>query len=320
MRSTRSLLAFLSISAITHPNAYAQSTTNPTKRAELALSALQIWYNVGTGLWNTCGWWNSANVMTMIGNLAKHDPQNAKVQDLAKRIFANTIVQAPAKNPDPGAESRPLQRRDNETMYQLFNTSTSGYEKSVASNGEYITTYPLDWAKPSGAYIDIKTLPIFQALDADQSPIQSTAAPPNPKDWLDGYYDDDLWWALAWISAYDITKNIQYLQLAEGIFTAVAAKAWPTRCYNGGIFWRSQHDYMNAIANELFLSTAAHLANRAQNKGFYVEWAQRELEWFLKTGMINDEGTINDGLTEDCENDGKVNDISSTAVKTRREC
>lgn len=63
---------------------------------------------------------------------------------------------------------------------------------------------------------------------------------------------------------------------------------------------------MNAIANELFFSTAAHLANRAQNKSFYVDWAQRSLAWFLKSGMINSRGTINDGLTEACVNNNQT--------------
>jgi len=36
--------------------------------------------------------------------------------------------------------------------------------------------------------------------------------------WTDGSYDDDSWWALAWITAYDVTKNQEYLNLAIGIF------------------------------------------------------------------------------------------------------
>jgi hypothetical protein len=290
----------------TLPNTFAQSfdTSDPTKRAELTLSALHIWYNAGTGIWDTTGWWNSANVMTMMGNLAKADSKNAQVQDLVKKVFANTIVQAPAKNPQPGVEGQAgeLRKRTNGTDFNIFNgtENETGYTKSIGSNGEYITTYPTDWTKNTGAYTDVKNLPINQPEGK-----ASTAAAPNPDDWLDGFYDDDLWWALGWINAYDITKNIEYLQLAEGIFMAVT-KAWPTRCGNGGIFWSWRQDYMNAIANELFLSTAAHLANRAENKSFYVDWADRSLAWFLDTGMINEKGTINDGLTESCENNGDV--------------
>jgi hypothetical protein len=293
MRPSFLLSCCLSIAAI--PNAYSQSTTtDPTKRAELALSALQIWYNAGTGLWNTCGWWNSANVLTMIGNLAKRD-SNPQLVDLAKRIFENTIVQAPANNPQPGVENQSTTKRDLEL-------EGSGYNKSISQDGEYFTEYPEGWAA-SSAYVDVKDLPFMKA-GQEGAPV-SAAAAPQASAWLDGFYDDDLWWALGWIGAYDVTQNIEYLQLAEGIFMAVT-KAWPTRCGNGGIWWSWRKDYMNAIANELFLSTAAHLANRAENKSFYVDWAKRELEWFLGTGMINARGTINDGLTESCENNNQV--------------
>ncbi|KAI7474106.1 hypothetical protein KC351_g10751 [Hortaea werneckii] len=63
--------------------------------------------------------------------------------------------------------------------------------------------------------------------------------------------------------------------------------------------------YVNAIANELFLDVAAHLANRAFRKSYYLDWAQREWAWFQGSGMINSESTINDGLDLDtCENNG----------------
>jgi hypothetical protein len=202
-----------------------QSITNPTTRAEFALSALQIWYNAGTGLWNTCGWWNSANVMTMITNLAKYD-SSPQLQDLSKRIFANTIVNAPAKNPQPGVEGQALSQRKVSTV------ANTGYDKISGDEGEVITTYPKGWSKIRWDQ-DYKVEDIQLKLQGD--PV-NVAAVPNPSDWLDGFYDDDLWWALAWIGAYDITKNVQYLQLAEGIFMATT-KVWPTRCFDGGIWW-----------------------------------------------------------------------------------
>jgi len=279
--------------------------TDPTKRAEYALSTLQIWYNAGTGVWDTAGWWNTANIMTMIGNMAKANPQDVQLHDLTTRIFSNTLIKAPSKNPQPGIEQelRKQMRTGNMTFTQVNATGLqSGYMKDLNPlNHEPHTSYPYDWYE-RGPYVDITDISTSKTEDRDGSQ-KFLETSPNPEDWLDGFYDDDLWWALAWINAFDITGNTGYLTLAEGIFAAVS-KTWPTRCFNGGVFWSWEKEYMNAITNELFMSTAAHLANRVSTvrKVEYVDWAKRTLAWFLKSGMINNQGTINDGLTEDCQN------------------
>ena len=81
---------------------------------------------------------------------------------------------------------------------------------------------------------------------------------------------------------------------------------WPTTCGNGGVWWDTTHTYINAIPNELFLSVAGHLANRVSNPDYYIDWAKREWEWFLASGMINEDNLINDGLTTSCENNGET--------------
>ncbi|KAH9866310.1 hypothetical protein J1614_008876 [Plenodomus biglobosus] len=310
-----SLLQSLLVCIPLIPDVYAQSfedtITDPTKRAEYALSTLQIWYNAGAGLWDTAGWWNGANIMTMVGNFAKADPDNARLQSLVPRIFENTLMQAPSRNPQPGIETEELRRRDLDTRnntFTVFNATglETGYKKLLdPSTKEPLTIYPSTWHDP-GPYIDVTSLPIFKSDAQAKAGFQEVLATSlNPDDWLDGFYDDDLWWALAWINAYDLTQNPSYLTLAEGIFNAVT-RVWPSRCFNGGIYWNWEREYVNAIPNELFMSTAAHLANRVSvdRKGDYVDWARRTLAWFLRSGMINEEGTINDGLTEDCENNG----------------
>lgn len=35
---------------------------------------------------------------------------------------------------------------------------------------------------------------------------------------LNGFYDDELWWTLAWIKVYDVTGQSQYLTKAAEIF------------------------------------------------------------------------------------------------------
>jgi predicted alpha-1,6-mannanase (GH76 family) len=120
---------------------------------------------------------------------------------------------------------------------------------------------------------------------------------------LNNFYDDEGWWALAWIDVYDLTHQQQYLQMAASIFEDMA-KGWDDTC-SGGIWWSKDRKYKNAIANELFLSVAAHLVARSKNKrqrAQYLDWAQREWQWFSHAGMINASDQINDGLDAKCAN------------------
>jgi predicted alpha-1,6-mannanase (GH76 family) len=124
--------------------------------------------------------------------------------------------------------------------------------------------------------------------------------------WLNDYYDDEGWWALGWIAAYDLTGRTEYLNTAIHIFEDMTG-GWTTPC-NGGIWWNKPKGSISAISNELFLSTAAHLANRvgADKKAEYVNWARMEWDWFWLSGIINSDGLVNDGIDKTtCKNDGK---------------
>lgn len=122
---------------------------------------------------------------------------------------------------------------------------------------------------------------------------------------LNEYYDDEGWWALGWIEAFDLTQDVRYLAAAEAIFRDMTL-GLTTPC--GGIWWNKSHTYIASIANELFLSVAAHLANRAQGsegRAAYRNRALKHWHWFLKIGVINSHGTINDGITtKTCSNNG----------------
>lgn len=182
------------------------------------MAALQMFYNTGTGLWDTSNWWNAANA-------------------LEATIEYSRLTDS-------------LTYRGN-----IFNTF---YQKPRYAN-----------------FI-------------------------NP--W---FRDDDGWWAIAWIRAYDLTGEQKYLDQAKLIFWDMTT-GWDNVC-NGGLYWHKRElNYKNAITNGLLLSVAAKLHLREPNDKRYLEWSQKIWKWYQQSGMINAENLVNDGLDSNCRNNGKT--------------
>jgi predicted alpha-1,6-mannanase (GH76 family) len=126
---------------------------------------------------------------------------------------------------------------------------------------------------------------------------------------LNGYYDDEGWWANAWIRAFDLTGNTNFLNMAKTIFNDLT-NGWDTTTAgcSGGVWWNKTHTYKNAIPNELFLLAAIRLHQRTPGDTgplSYFYWATNEWAWFKASGMINAENLINDGLNG-CQNNGET--------------
>lgn len=121
-------------------------------------------------------------------------------------------------------------------------------------------------------------------------------------DFLDDFYDDEGWWALGLIHAHDATGDQDYLNSAIEVFNDMqTGKGTPC---GGGIYWSKDRTYVNAIANELYLSVAASLANRVPSNTTYLQIAKAQWNWFKGSGMINSNNLINDGLDSNCKNNG----------------
>jgi predicted alpha-1,6-mannanase (GH76 family) len=114
-------------------------------------------------------------------------------------------------------------------------------------------------------------------------------------EFINDYYDDEGWWALALIRSWDVTHQQAYLDMAERIF-ADMRNGTDNTC-GGGVWWSKERAYKNAIANELYLSVAASLANRITGKkAQYTQLAKDSWTWFRASGMINKDNLVNDGL------------------------
>ncbi len=154
---------------------------------------------------------------------------------------------------------------------------------------------------------------------------------------INAFYDDEGWWALAWLDAYDLTGEDQYLTAAHEIFLDMAG-GWDDY-WGGGIYWGKcdgrpdragaaavPHGwtvgYKNAIANELFVTVAAGLALRHRDRGpasrgpastgpgqpDYLDWARRGWTWFSSAppagvAMINAASLVNDSPNQHGVND-----------------
>jgi len=121
-------------------------------------------------------------------------------------------------------------------------------------------------------------------------------------DFINEFYDDEGWWALAMIRSWDATGDQEYLDSAVTIFEDMQTGLGGP-C-NGGIYWNKDRKYVNAISNELYLSVAASLANRMPNREYYLTIAKDQWAWFRDSGMINKDNLINDGLDGKCKNNG----------------
>ena len=120
------------------------------------------------------------------------------------------------------------------------------------------------------------------------------------RNFVNKFFDDNGWWGLAWVAAYDLTGEARYLAAARTIFANMVT-GWDDTC-GGGIWWNTDRQYKNAITNELFLTLAARLHQRSAGDREYLDWARREWDWFTARGLIGPSGLINDGLTSECVN------------------
>jgi predicted alpha-1,6-mannanase (GH76 family) len=135
-------------------------------------------------------------------------------------------------------------------------------------------------------------------------PATFAAAQRRHAQFVNTFYDDNGWWALAWVAAHDLTGDGRYLDAAAAVF-ARNVTGWDATC-GGGLWWNTSRRYKNAITSELFLTLAARLCQRTPGGPgrSYRAWALRTWDWLQASGLIGASGLVNDGLTAGCRNNG----------------
>jgi Glycosyl hydrolase family 76 len=189
--------------------------------------------------------------------------------------------------------------------------SASTQSPQQAAMAELMRSYSQTTGRIGGSWwqagVALSTLETYAQTTGDSSydyAIARAFSQNSGGDFEDKYDDDTGWWGLAWLQAYQMTGNRSYLSMAE-TDAAYIHQDWTGAC-GGGVWWlRSPASYKNAIANEVFLELSAWLHNTIRGDRKYLRWAKAEWSWFRHSGMINASGTVNDGLTASCQNNGE---------------
>ncbi|MFI2378394.1 glycoside hydrolase family 76 protein [Streptomyces sp. NPDC018964] len=117
--------------------------------------------------------------------------------------------------------------------------------------------------------------------------------------------DDAGWWGIAWVTAYDRTRERRYLDEAVTIADHLHRHWDPSTC-GGGMWWDREHTYKNAVTSGLYLWLTTALHQRLAGDTVWGERATTAADWYLDSGLIDSSGLVNDGLTRDCANNGQT--------------
>lgn len=195
-----------------------------------------------------------------------------------------------------------------EAMQSFYNEDTGLWKQTGWWNGANVLTTLIRYEKFSG---DRDLLPVIENTyqkartgkfkGHEQFHSQDWPNPEAPVDFINVYNDDEGWWGLAWIEAWELTDKKEYLDTTVSIFTDMT-KAWSEQ-NGGGIFWKKNETYKASIANSLFALLALRLhANGITEKingRTPLEWAESDWKWFREAGLIDREKfQINDGIEE----------------------
>lgn len=98
----------------------------------------------------------------------------------------------------------------------------------------------------------------------------------NGNDWLNYYYDDMEWMALACLRAYQATNDVKYKEITDILWTDIK-NGW-SNDLGGGIWWRKDNSSKNTPSNMPAAILGARLY-KAFNNAEDLEWAKKIYAW-----------------------------------------
>jgi hypothetical protein len=96
------------------------------------------------------------------------------------------------------------------------------------------------------------------------------------------WYDDNAWIGIAFLNAYQATRNHTYVTDAERAFAFIAAGGWDAK-QGGGMWWSTEHQWLSGEALAAAADLAARLYQTTRQTQYltdaemYIGWANKHL-------------------------------------------
>jgi predicted alpha-1,6-mannanase (GH76 family) len=115
----------------------------------------------------------------------------------------------------------------------------------------------------------------------------------NGNTYINHFYDDMEWMALACLRAYEATSDVKYKTVAEQVWTDIKG-GWDDT-WGGGFYWNKERKNKNTPANAPACIIASRMYQVTQNPSD-LEWAKKSYQW-QKANLVDPvSGLVWDGL------------------------
>ena len=180
-----------------------------------------------------------------------------------------------------------------------------GWWRSSWWNSAVAITTVMDFARKTGRHdYDWAVSRTFEQ-NKGVFPAGARSSDPVEGHFISRAVDDAGWWGIAWVTAYDRTRERRYLDEAVTI-AGYLHRHWDPSTCGGGVWWDREHTYKNAVTSGLYLWLTTALHQRLAGDTVWGERATTAADWYLDSGLINSSGLVNDGLTRSCANNGQT--------------
>lgn len=185
--------------------------------------------------------------------------------------------------------------------YEIADSAQSSLNYFWSASGKFYlaSNTSADWAQywPNAHALDV----LVDAYLRNPSPSLKTrmddfvngVKAKNGNTWLNYYYDDMEWMALACLRAYQATNDVQYKNITDILWTDIK-NGWSDDL-GGGIWWRKDNSSKNTPSNMPAAILAARLY-RAFNNADDLDWAKKIYDWQKATLYESGTGWVYDNI------------------------